>query len=84
MKTAQDKSKLTSRKLLKMDSPLTLDSPSSNRLKRTMTASKQFHLSLTYLIIPSAIIFKVTSAVNIAVKTCVEKMSVVNGVSERG
>jgi hypothetical protein len=53
-----------------IDRPLTFASPNSTRLRRTMTISKQFHLSFRYLTIPSASIFKRASAVNMVVKTC--------------
>lgn len=61
--------KRTSLNDLRMDKPLTVDSPSSTRLRMTMTKSKQLHLSCKYLYKPSARTFKPASMVNIVVNT---------------
>ena len=60
----------TRRKDLRMDSPLTLASPSSTRLKTTMTMSKQFQRSCRYVYRPRANTFSTASAVKMAVNTC--------------
>ncbi len=60
---------LTNRKDLRIERPLTFDSPSSTRLRMTITRSKQLHLSSRYLYRPRATIFSAASTENIHVNT---------------
>ncbi len=64
---------LTKRKERKMDRPFTLARPSSIKLNKTITISKQFHLSFKQLIGFMAMILSTASAVNIVVNTCKQK-----------
>ena len=65
----QSNSERTNRKDLIIESPLTLASISSTRLKMTIEMSKQFHLSVRYLNIPKASILSNASTANIVVNT---------------